>query len=246
MDLDWLKNGAPSADFPWHGPSEPATRKANVDPEQKIKQVWYLECALEATRSVGRVVLPNNTGFATCFLVAPNLILTNHHVFGTPDDAVGAVVEFGYRQLYNGDVTEPPQYSCDPSTFVTDKALDVTLIALSEALDVTPLRLRSSSNVGIGNHIAIIQHPDGAPLQVAMRDNSLVYQDGNIIQYLTNTDYGSSGSPVFNDNWHVIALHSKRVKDPDITDATVWYRNQGTRIEAILKNSQIAALMPSS
>jgi endonuclease G len=89
------------------------------------------------------------------------------------------------------------------------------------------------------SHIAIIQHPSGSPLQVAMRDNSLVYDKS--IEYLTNTDYGSSGAPVFNDNWNVITLHSQRVKDPN---SNTWYRNRGTKIATLLRLTDVDRLIP--
>ena len=232
MDSNWLTKGVSAGGFDWHGPVDPNTRKAIVDLEQKLKKIWYLERAVEASRSVGRVLFPNGKNFATCFLVAPKLILTNNHVFSTPEDTAGVRIQFNYREQYNGDLADPDEYQCDPTTFITDKALDFTLVGLTQQAKPAYLQLRHSDSVVRGSHIAIIQHPGGSPLQVAMRDNSLVFDDANTIEYLTNTDYGSSGAPVFNDNWNVIALHSQRVKDPN-SDA--WYRNRGTKIEAIVR-----------
>src|SRR5262249_24438414 len=107
------------------------------------------------------------------------------------------------------------------------------------------LQLRHGELAARGDHIAIIQHPYGEPLQVALRDNSLVYDDESAIEYLTNTDYGSSGSPVFNDNWQVIALHSQRVKDPKSRGVVTYYRNRGIKIAAILNLPEIDRLLPS-
>lgn len=232
MDSKWLTKGVSPDGFVWHGPVRPETRKAIVDVEQKLKKIWYLERAVEVSRSIGRVLFPDGKHFATCFLVAPQLILTNHHVFGNAEATTGVCIQFNYRELYDGSVADPDEYQCDPTVFITDETLDFTLVGLTQPAKSPYLRLRHGDQAVRESHIAIIQHPNGDPLQVAMRDNSLVYDDANAIEYLTNTDYGSSGAPVFNDNWNVIALHSQRVKDPN---SDIWYRNRGTKIDTILR-----------
>ena len=64
--------------------------------------------------------------------------------------------------------------------------------------------------------IIIAEHPDGAPLKLAMdtdaihqdRDRSLGLRPGGMrVRYATNTLGGSSGSPCFNFDWDLIALH---------------------------------------
>jgi endonuclease G len=245
MDLNWITNGISSAGFTWHGPSDAESHKAIVDPQQRLKQIWYLEKALESAQSVARVVLPQTNQFATCFLVGPNLILTNHHVFGTKEDAQPAVIEFNYRFLFNGGLAPVESYTCDTSIFVTDPVLDFTLVGLKELPKRPYLRLRHGQPAVEDSHIAIIQHPNGEKQQVSLRDHSLVHQDQSGIEYLTNTDYGSSGSPVFDDFWKVIALHSQRTQDPkSLGAAPIWYRNRGTKIEAILNNNEVNDLIP--
>ncbi len=62
-----------------------------------------------------------------------------------------------------------------------------------------------------GEPVYVIQHPRGQPKQVVVRNNLLVDRDeGAETPYLTyeaDTDQGSSGSPVFNRQWEVVALH---------------------------------------
>ncbi len=57
----------------------------------------------------------------------------------------------------------------------------------------------------------IIQHPCGDPQKVVLQDNWITYvaPDHRRVQYLTNTEHGSSGSPVCNENWEVVALHHR-------------------------------------
>ncbi len=249
MNSDWLKNGvSPSGFGEWHSDQTRPTRQAIVDSQQKLKQIWYLERAVVVSRSVGRVLFPDGAHFATCFLVAPNLIITNHHVFGKVEDTQGVRIQFNYRQDEAGvlELETVDEYSCNPRIFLTDQTLDYSLVGLTKKAKVRWgfLPTRHGQSAPPGSHVAIIQHPSGEPLQVAMRDNSLMYEDNQTIEYLTNTDYGSSGSPVFNDNWQLIALHSQRVRDPKIKDHDEWYRNRGIKISAILQNKAIDKLIP--
>lgn len=55
----------------------------------------------------------------------------------------------------------------------------------------------------------IVQHPLGQPLKLALDTQAVVEVNGNgtRVRYRTNTEPGSSGSPVFDQNWRLVALH---------------------------------------
>ena len=55
--------------------------------------------------------------------------------------------------------------------------------------------------------VNIIQHPGGQFKQIAVRNNLAASLKGNDLAYFTDTEGGSSGSPVCNDRWEVLALH---------------------------------------
>lgn len=61
-----------------------------------------------------------------------------------------------------------------------------------------------------GRFVTILQHPDGDPLQIALRENKVVEasQEEFVIRYRADTAHGSSGAPVFNDQFQIAALHS--------------------------------------
>jgi hypothetical protein len=76
------------------------------------------EQARKAGRPVVRIVtLPGAgtvpQGFATGFLVAPDLILTNHHVFRTRDEAEGVGAQFLYERTHGG-LREGVVFELDP------------------------------------------------------------------------------------------------------------------------------------
>lgn len=55
----------------------------------------------------------------------------------------------------------------------------------------------------------ILQHPNGQPLKLALDTDGIidVNKNGTMVSYKTNTEPGSSGSPCFNSNWDLVALH---------------------------------------
>ena len=53
----------------------------------------------------------------------------------------------------------------------------------------------------------IVQHPEGGLKQIAVTNNHVIGLTGDRVQYSTHTLPGSSGSPVFDDRWRVVAIH---------------------------------------
>lgn len=80
----------------------------------------------------------------------------------------------------------------------------------------------------------IVQHPTGQPMKLAMDTNAFteLNENGTRVRYRTNTDHGSSGSPCFDREWNLVALHHSG----DIEKIPQW--NQGipfTKIVALLE-----------
>src|SRR4051794_13612949 len=91
--------------------------------------------------------------------------------------------------------------------------------------------------VKVDDYVNIIQHPGGLPKQIALYHNLVVFVGGDRVQYLTDTLPGSSGSPVFDSRWRVVALHHKggNVTEPGAKRKRVFFRNEGIHVRALLK-----------
>lgn len=198
--------------------------------DNNLRPIRYLKVAALAARAVGKLTVrgyADEEGDATGFLVAPGLLLTNHHVL--PDIAYASVsfVSFDYEDDLDGKPKTPKLFDLMPrQLYVADKELDYCFVAVAprtsqaEALSqfgylrmfeetgkVDPNR-RQAANV--------IQHPLGQGKKIALRDNYFAEppKDAldtgrlqNSLFYGTDTLKGSSGSPVCTDEWFVVALH---------------------------------------
>ncbi|CAB3706909.1 MAG: DNA/RNA non-specific endonuclease [Achromobacter sp.] len=187
-------------------------------------------------RAVGRIRYLDRTtrraAYATGFMVTPELMITNHHVFPVATAAEfaafadGAVIEFGYEYDVLGRLQEPVAHALDPETFLhTHAALDLALVAV-RPLDVGGRRPLTDQGylvldgalgkAGAGDYATIVQHPDGREKQVALRNNEIVDNSlADVLIYQSDTAPGSSGAAVFNNEWQVIALHSAGVARQD-------------------------------
>jgi endonuclease/exonuclease/phosphatase family metal-dependent hydrolase/S1-C subfamily serine protease len=165
----------------------------------------YLRDGAHRARAVCRIRTPGSlgTGF---FIASRGFIMTNNHVLPSVDVARGSVAESGFEDGL--DVTRvaflPDRF------FVTDSALDFTIVACEENslpdVEAVPL-LRDPATVTRGEAVNIIQHPRGRPKEIAIHNNDVLRVLDRVIRYSTDTEPGSSGSPVFNNSWQLVALH---------------------------------------
>jgi V8-like Glu-specific endopeptidase len=92
----------------------------------------------------------------------------------------------------------------------------------------------------VNDQVAIIQHPAGMAMQVALHNNLVTFADATRLQYLTDTLPGSSGAPVFDFNWDVVALHHAGGDLALPGTKQIVYRNQG--IPAAQLRARMSAL----
>ncbi|GIV31009.1 MAG: hypothetical protein KatS3mg029_0360 [Saprospiraceae bacterium] len=208
LELEEMTKGVAGMDFLVQ--EEDAFQKVLGDRSHLVRIAW-LEKAIEASKSVGRVVLPNGaTG--TGFLVADGYLFTNHHVLPDADVASESYVEFNFELDAMGRPKPRYRYRFDASDFLTNEILDCTRVKVLENGQVPlsewgALELAPDAIPVVGDPVNIIQHPNGNDKQIAVTANKVISVWGPRIFYTADTEPGSSGSPVFNQDWRVVALH---------------------------------------
>ena len=189
-------------------------------------------------------------GTGTAWLIAGDYVLTNHHVINNraPGEMASAS-DFGLQGLaatvtFDYDTLAAVGESftvaaCDAS----DVTLDFALLRLAKAPKRKALKvLRKPFAVYPQKPVAlnIIQHPDGRPKQIAVRNNLAYDATADTLRYFTDTNEGSSGSPVMTDDWTVVALHRgyQPVENVTFQGANTAYVNYGTHIARVLDGVQ--------
>ena len=237
-----------------------------------LRPVNYLEKGMDVARAVGRIHKRDSQSgmvldYATGFLISPRLLLTNHHVFGSSDEARLSEVEFNYQKNKDGAWVGSEFFALQPDTFFfTDDQLDFTVVAVAQTARQSGKSLATFGwltldpqigKVSPGEYLTIIQHPSGEDKQIALRENQLLKIDTHTLWYRTDTAPGSSGSPVFNDVWQVVALHHSGVPEKDangnylrldgkpyegpLDDSKIkWIANEGIRVSRLVASLQAA------
>ncbi|MGW4912026.1 trypsin-like serine peptidase [Streptomyces sp. NPDC004270] len=236
----------------------------------KDLQAWsFLPRGARAARTVARISVRENgreLPLGTGFLVSPSLLMTNHHVLTDVEAARQCFVELDAQVTVDNTAQPPTRLELDPDGFfVTDERLDFALVLVAPGPDQRSAGEtfgwnRLSAQPGklvIGEPVNVIGHPMGRLKEIAVRDNMLQVRLDDFLHYKTDTEPGNSGSPVFNDQWEVVALHHSGVprtdeqgrtlrrdgqvwQPGDGDDAIDWVSNEGVRVSSILKH--LAAL----
>jgi V8-like Glu-specific endopeptidase len=227
-------------------------------------QSWsFLPRGARAAASVARIsmadrgrVLPLGTGF----LVSSRLLMTNNHVLRDGASAANAVVEFAAEVDIDNAPMVPIRYQLDPQAFfVTDPHLDVTVVLVKPDAEGSTAGerfgwnklIRQQGKIVTGEPVNVVGHPMGRLKEIAIRNNTLDLQLDDFLHYSTDTEPGNSGSPVYNDQWEVVALHHSGVpktdeqgkylrkdgqpwRQGDGDDAIWWVSNEGARVSRIL------------
>lgn len=191
---------------------------------------------LESCNSVGCVVGKDNGRQGTGFLLKGSffkkdwgdelVFITNCHVISNeypnalPADQASVI--FDMENLL-ADTAQSKQYKFKEILFSSPPGKEGEILPMSKNLDVTILRLDSipenAKGLPCANFLPIVDgstrafvigHPNGSALQISLHDATILALDPKeqrLLHYRTPTEPGNSGSPVFNANWEVIAIH---------------------------------------
>jgi endonuclease G len=219
----------------------------------------------------------------TGFLVGPGLVLTNEHVLPDEGFAAACTLEMDYEHNLLGPAKQPQTFVLEPKRFyVVDAKLDFALVAVADQSDRgtglatyrwLPLNAAQGKIAIInGDYLNIVQHPLGREKEIVLRENRVLDlrtggeaaadEIGAFIHYEADTEKGSSGSPVLNDQWDVVALHHTGVpkrdaqgnwldKDNHIwreneqpVDRIQWVANEGIRVSSLVAAVTSAEVKP--
>src|SRR3712207_816397 len=120
--------------------------------------------------------------------------------------------------ISSGNPLRTARFALDPRAFFEaddEDDLDFALVALGRLLDgdlasvslsACPLSDSGAKHL-VGGLVNVVQHPDGDTKQIVVRENRILHRGDHVLHYLTDTEPGYSGSPVFNDQGEVVALH---------------------------------------
>jgi hypothetical protein len=183
------------------------------------------------------VGVPGGGGtLGTGLLVGPRRILTCWHVLhpgGVRATAVTA--EFGYEDDGRDGPLPSTAVRCDPAAITGDPADDWALIDTADELGAgwPVVTLDPGVVPRLHGPAYIIQHPNGVRKRLGFVRNHISHVDDRVVQYLTDTQTGSSGAPVLDADGAVIALHHAGGRPQEVAGKPPTNKNEGIRISRI-------------
>ena len=224
-------NEAAELIFPGQAIQEDDLEKiVSANPDLFSDPTAFRNAMIRAEWAICRVERPLGRAQGTGFLIGPDLVITNHHV---KDDAYGKFdsqprdvrFRFGFREDEESDGGRVCRLASSESWLVHESPatqFDYAIVRLDEPVGDLPiaefnnapsrgwLKLKES-DVQPGQALFILQHPGGDTLKMA--NGGLRRIDGCWLEYEVNTEPGSSGSPVFDNRWRLVGLHSRHGKE---------------------------------
>lgn len=202
----------------------------------RLSEIEFQVCRLEiASQPVGTGFLIGPDLLMTCYHVVETLLhgadspkdllarfdfkITRRQVVANPGRTFLLDSDWLYDfSPYDPAEVQDPNHAC-PST----EELDYAILRLANKPGNQPVSEQSIEDrprgwvsltdrvysFPTGSPLFIVQHPEGAPLKLAMDTEAILGFNANQtrVRYRTNTEKGASGSPCFNNQWQLVALH---------------------------------------
>ncbi len=205
---------------------------ASLDTDGQFEQVlgkdryktfqWYRK-GLDRASGVAQIVDRSGNGHGSGFLlrgkdIHPRIdeewvVVTNAHVVSDdPAERSASPAALPADEVRVRFEAKDPERELDVDRILFSSPrteLDCTILSLAEAIDHQspyPLAKRLPL-VGKNQRVYVIGHPRGGGLSYSMDDNLLLDLERPEVHYRAPTEGGSSGSPVFNQQWDLLALH---------------------------------------
>jgi len=212
--------------------------------------ISFLENGIRRSRAVGKVEIKQGHSFEVgsgfLFKLHKNdavRFMTNFHVLSEKSRFPLTRIIFNFELDCDGNSKASKSFTIDenkPLLISKVSELDVSIFTLNDPHDeLKEYGYLDLKKVGIDKNdfVNIIQHPGGQMKQIALYHNIVTHSTERVVQYLTDTMGGSSGSPVFNSEWDIVAIHhsggNSRLDEPKLPTAYKM-RNEGISINPII------------
>lgn len=231
-----------------------------LGPHGVVSVTWYRE-GLERAAGVAQIREHLGGAIGTGFLIRGGdlvaafgdelMILTNSHVVSDDSEVQrreNAVAAKDARVVFDElAVAKGKEYRVTQVWTSSPPEPDATLLRLSEAIvgftppeiaaNMPALGVQTPGRKQVPPRVFVIGHPKGGVLSFSLQDNDLLDYDGRLVHYRAPTEDGSSGSPVFDDRWRLVALHHAGSKEtPRLNDNPGTYEaNEGIQFSRILE-----------
>ena len=156
------------------------------------------------------------TEVCTATLVAPNRVLTNHHCIPGEGTVLAAELHLGYLTREGGS----DKYRVEVEPIESDPDLDYAIVAVNGVPEdrYPPISLRVGQPQD-GQSLYVWHHPIGSPQRLTRygcrskapwRDRATQH-----LVHTCDTEPGSSGALLLDQDFNVVALHHRGIRDED-------------------------------
>lgn len=252
--LEQRASGAPPVDLA----QVPEVKERLIHDTDDTVSFAFMDAGLRAGGAVAKLRVPRHKDgqpqlskgqpvlyLGTGWLLTRALLITNHHVIQAREDGEPAATDLDLRKQAEGTRVQFDfdfESAAGVETGVSaleawDRKLDYAVLRLNPISSRAPLA-RAAERLQVEADtvpVNIIQHPGGNAKRYGIRNNLVSASTELDLRYFTDTQSGSSGSPVLNDRWEVVALHrgSKFVQGVQFQGKRTAYVNVGTQWSAI-------------
>jgi hypothetical protein len=183
--------------------------------------------------------------YGTGFRISKDLLLTNHHVL-FPENTVATKVQadFGFDVDATGATMAVTSLPGAADTIKGENQDDWAVIKVENMHPDWPaISLDDAPAPKVGDLTYILQHPQGQKKRLGFVRNTISDVADGVIRYLTDTEPGSSGSPVFDTQGRLIALHHAGGRPVEVAGKPPVAKNEGVRISRVLQRMKAGNIL---